>query len=114
MITVREYLKREMMPSLGCTEPVAVALAAARAYKALEGRPIDRIEVDISDSIYKNGMGVGVPGANGRTGNGLAAVLGAIAGDSSLDMQVLRDVNDDDVERALQILCRGQDEAQLP
>lgn len=108
MITVREYLKREMMPSLGCTEPVAVALAAARAYKALEGRPIDRIEVDISDSIYKNGMGVGVPGANGRTGNGLAAVLGAIAGDSSLDMQVLRDVNDDDVERALQLLAEGR------
>lgn len=108
MLTVKEYLKREMMPSLGCTEPVAVALASARAYMLLDGRPIDRIEVEISDSIYKNGMGVGVPGTNGRTGNGLAAVLGAVAGDSTLDMQVLRDVTEDDVERALHILAEGR------
>lgn len=108
MLTVREYLAREMMPSLGCTEPVAVALAAARASRELHKSPIDLIEVDISDSIYKNGMGVGVPGANGRTGNGLAAALGAIAGKSELDMQVLRDVGEDDVERALQLLSEGR------
>lgn len=108
MLTVKQYLKREMMPSLGCTEPVAVALAAARAYKELGGAKIDSMSVEVSDSIYKNGMGVGVPGANGRTGNDLAAALGALAGDSRLDMEVLRNVTESDVEKALSMLSDGK------
>ena len=108
MLSVKQYLKREMMPSLGCTEPVAVALAAARAYKELGGAKIDSMSVEISDSIYKNGMGVGVPGANGRTGNDLAAALGALAGDSRLDMEVLRNVSEADVDEALALLADGK------
>ena len=108
MLTVKEYLAREMIPSLGCTEPVAVALASARAAKELAGGPIDEIDVQISDSIYKNGMGVGVPGAGGRTGNDLAAALGALAGNSDLDMQVLRDIDEEDVERALHLISDGK------
>ncbi len=108
MLTVKQYLKREMMPSLGCTEPVAVALAAARAYRELAGAKIDSMSVEVSDSIYKNGMGVGVPGANGKTGNDLAAALGAIAGDSRLDMEVLKNVTEADVEYALALLADGR------
>ncbi len=108
MRTVKEYLAREMIPSLGCTEPVAVALASARAAKELRPGKMDLIDVQISDSIYKNGMGVGVPGAGGRAGNDLAAALGAIAGNSDLDMQVLRDVDDEDVEAALGLISQGK------
>lgn len=108
MISVKQYLKRELVPSLGCTEPVAVALAAARARKELGDKKIDRIDIELSDSIYKNGMGVGIPGANGMTGNDLAAALGAIGGDSDLDMQVLRDITEDDVKAALKLMEDGK------
>ncbi|HNZ09100.1 MAG TPA: L-serine ammonia-lyase, iron-sulfur-dependent, subunit alpha [Bacillota bacterium] len=108
MISVKQYLERELVPSLGCTEPVAVALAAARARKELGDKKIDRIDIELSDSIYKNGMGVGIPGANGMTGNDLAAALGAIGGDSDLDMQVLRDITEDDVKAALKLMQDGK------
>ncbi len=62
MITLKEFLAREVVPALGCTEPGAVALAAARARQELGGEYIERISADVSDSIYKNGMNVGVPG----------------------------------------------------
>jgi len=104
MISVKQYLERELVPSLGCTEPVAVALAAAWARKELGDKKIDKIDIELSDSIYKNGMGVGIPGANGMTGNDLAAALGAIGGDSDLDMQVLRDITEDDVKAALKLM----------
>lgn len=108
MISVKQYLERELVPSLGCTEPVAVALAAARASEELGDKKIDRIDIELSDSIYKNGMGVGIPGANGMTGNDLAAALGAIGGDSDLDMQVLRDITEDDVKAALKLMQDGK------
>jgi len=108
MLSVKQYLERELVPSLGCTEPVAVALAAARARKELGDKSIHRIDIELSDSIYKNGMGVGIPGANGMTGNDLAAALGAVGGNSDLDMQVLRDVTEDDLKAAIKLIEEGK------
>ncbi|MDL2216526.1 serine dehydratase subunit alpha family protein, partial [Desulfovibrio sp. OttesenSCG-928-M14] len=54
-------MNHEVVPALGCTEPVAVALAAARAAAELSG-PVERIEIRVSGNLLKNGMGVGVPG----------------------------------------------------
>jgi len=108
MLSVKQYLERELVPSLGCTEPIAVALASARARKELAGLRIGKIDIELSESIYKNGMGVGIPGANGMTGNDLAAALGAVGGDSDLDMEVLRDITCEDVNAALELMEDGK------
>lgn len=66
-----EILKREAVPALGCTEPVACALACARCKEELGGVP-ESIDVYVSGNIYKNGMGVGIPGT-GMVGLPIAA-----------------------------------------
>ena len=74
-------IHREVKPALGCTEPVAVALAAARAREILSSavsRDEDiRVNVEVSGNILKNGMGVGIPGT-GMIGLRIAAALGAV------------------------------------
>ncbi|HCM18287.1 MAG TPA: serine dehydratase subunit alpha family protein, partial [Firmicutes bacterium] len=83
MFTIKEFLRSEVKPALGCTEPGAVALAVARACEELQDRSaIDSITVKVSDSIYKNGMAVGIPGAYGAKGNAVAAALAALCGKS--------------------------------
>ena len=80
-----ELIHKEVKPALGCTEPIAVALAVAKAVEVLEERNaiIDRlradfrIEVEVSANILKNGMGVGIPGT-GMVGLFIAAALGAV------------------------------------
>ena len=101
---ILEVLHNEVKPALGCTEPIAVALAAAKGaellVKATEGvRRFDRIDVSVSGNILKNGMGVGIPGT-GMIGLPIAAALGAICGRSSLGLEVLTCMNGKDVERA--------------
>lgn len=108
MITLKEFLAREVVPALGCTEPGAVALAAARARQELGGEYIERISADVSDSIYKNGMNVGVPGASGETGNSLAAAMGALAGRADLGLEVLRDCTPEDVVAAKRMISEGR------
>ncbi|MDR2390217.1 MAG: serine dehydratase subunit alpha family protein, partial [Planctomycetota bacterium] len=87
-----------MAPALGCTEPAAVALAAARATGDL-GRAPDRIAARVSGNLYKNGMGVMVPGT-GRAGLDIAAAAGALGGDPDLGLEVLRNLTPDLAERA--------------
>ena len=77
MFTIREFLRSEVKPALGCTEPGAVALAVARAKEEIGGSDIRSIHVVVSDSIYKNGVAVGIPGTEGLKGNAIAAALGA-------------------------------------
>lgn len=104
------FLRAEVKPALGCTEPGAVALAAAHAARAL-GRPLDgadtRIRLGLSVNIYKNGRSVMLPRTGGLKGNRLAAALGAQAGNPDLGLTVLRDITPADVERARALVGAG-------
>ncbi len=86
-----EWIQREVVPALGCTEPVAVALATAKSKEELGIVP-QSIEVFVSGNIYKNGMGVGIPGT-GMAGLDIAAGLGALCGRSEDGLEVLKHVN---------------------
>ncbi|MBQ2729123.1 MAG: serine dehydratase subunit alpha family protein [Alistipes sp.] len=83
-------INREVIPAIGCTEPIAVALCTARATELLGCRP-ERIEVQLSAKILKNAMGVGIPGT-GMIGLPIAIALGALVGRSAYQLEVLRDV----------------------
>ena len=103
-------IHREVKPALGCTEPIAVALAVAKAAEILasdcgfERKEADfRIKVAVSGNILKNGMGVGIPGT-GMTGLHIAAALGAVCGRSSYGLEVLEELDDEAVERAKQLV----------
>lgn len=91
-------LKSEVVPALGCTEPIAVALAVAKARETLGELP-HSVELLLSPNIFKNGMGVGIPGT-GMTGLPIAAALGAVYGDSSDCLEVLKGVTKEVVEQA--------------
>jgi len=87
-----QQLEEELVVALGCTEPVAVAFAAALARKeAGYDEPIEGIELQASVNIYKNAMGVFIPGTSDM-GAAMAAALGAVAGDPSLNLQVLQHI----------------------
>lgn len=101
-----EILRREVVPALGCTEPVAVALASALAARDLGHLP-ERIEVKVSGNLFKNGMGVMVPGT-GRAGLDIAAAAGALGGVPELGLEVLRDVTPEIAERAKAMLAEGR------
>ncbi|MEG1544454.1 MAG: L-serine ammonia-lyase, iron-sulfur-dependent, subunit alpha [Tannerellaceae bacterium] len=84
-------IHREVIPAIGCTEPIAVALAAAKAAEVLGVCP-ERTEVLLSANILKNAMGVGIPGT-GMVGLPIAIALGSIIGKSAYGLEVLRDMN---------------------
>ncbi|MDE6298666.1 MAG: serine dehydratase subunit alpha family protein, partial [Muribaculaceae bacterium] len=102
---ITALVKREVVPAIGCTEPVAVALCVARATEALESEP-RKIEVRLSGNVLKNAMGVGIPGT-GMIGLPIAIALGAIVGRSEYGLEVLRDVNDDAVALGREMIDRG-------
>ncbi len=97
--TVKEILQLEVVPALGCTEPVAIALGAAAAASLLPKKNIDSIEIWVDPNIYKNGLAVIIPGTDGMTGLDTASALGALGGDPSLGLEVLDVIDDDIVER---------------
>lgn len=96
---IAALLKREVVPAIGCTEPMAVALAVSKAKELLGVMP-DRIVARLSGNIIKNAMGVGIPGANGMVGLKAAIALGAIAGRSAYELEVLKEVSPQSVEEA--------------
>ena len=101
MPTLKEFLRSEVKPALGCTEPGAVALAVARACAELPDRGnVAAVRVTVSANIYKNGMAVGIPGASGARGKAIAAALGAICGDASRGLEVLAGTKPEDVKKA--------------
>lgn len=92
--TVKDILRIEVVPALGCTEPVAIALGAAAAASLLPKKEFDSIEIWVDPNIYKNGLAVIIPGTNGMTGLDTASVLGALGGDPSRGLEALETIDD--------------------
>ena len=105
---ILRLIRAEVVPAVGCTEPVAVALAVARATElaGADRHCLDKIECRLSGNIIKNAMGVGIPGT-GMTGLPIAVALGALQGRSERGLEVLADVSDDDVRRGRETIDRG-------
>lgn len=112
--TILNLLKKEVKPALGCTEPVAVSLAVAKSCELLRENHTepDKITVEVSANIYKNGMGVGVPGT-GMVGLHIAAALGYTCGKSAYKLEVLKDLSPEAVENAKKMLEKGVIEVKL-
>ena len=89
-------VQREVVPAIGCTEPIAVALCVAKATETLGAKP-EKIDVLLSANILKNAMGVGIPGT-GMIGLPIAIALGALIGKSEYQLEVLKDCNPAAVE----------------
>lgn len=100
-------LKREVKPALGCTEPIAVAIAVARAAAEWPGIPAKRIEVRVSPNILKNAMGVGIPGT-GLTGLPVAAALALVCGRHEYGLEVLKDADESAVSAAKRLVSEGR------
>ena len=99
MNILKEVLKHEVFPALGCTEPIAVAYAAAAAANEIQGQ-IEEISITVDPGVYKNGFAVIVPNTGGETGNLIAGVLGALIKKPELKMEVLRDVKQEMISLA--------------
>ena len=104
-------MKREVVPAVGCTEPMAVALCVSRATEALECRP-EKITALLSANILKNAMGVGIPGT-GMIGLPIAIALGAIIGKSEYQLEVIKDVCPEAIEQGKQYIDEGRIDIQL-
>ena len=98
-----QILREELIPALGCTEPIAVAYASAKARDVLGCFP-DKIELECSGNIIKNVKGVTVPCSGGLRGLDVASVLGAVGGNAELELEVLSTVRDEHIEKTKQLL----------
>lgn len=96
-------LKEELIPALGCTEPIAIAYAAAKAREVLGDLP-DKLLAICSGNIIKNVKGVIVPSTKNMKGIEASAILGAVAGDSSKKLEVISGVKDEDIKMVKMLL----------
>ncbi|HZK53049.1 MAG TPA: hypothetical protein VFC84_02435 [Desulfosporosinus sp.] len=94
-----ERLEKELVVTLGCTEPIAIAFAAALAKKHVKGEIVTSVRVLASANVIKNAMAVVIPGTRGSGAN-FAAALGVLAGDSSKGLEVLTGLMLGDVEKS--------------
>lgn len=99
-------LKSELIPAMGCTEPIAVALAGAKARQVLGALP-ERMDVYCSGNIIKNVKGVVVPNSGGQTGIAAAAVLGAVGGDADKGLEVIEGATPEDAQTVRRLLEEG-------
>ncbi|MEG1564545.1 MAG: L-serine ammonia-lyase, iron-sulfur-dependent, subunit alpha [Bacteroides sp.] len=101
-IQIIALIQREVIPAIGCTEPIAVALCVAKATEILGKKP-EKIRVELSANILKNAMGVGIPGT-GMIGLPIAVALGAIVGRSDYQLEVLKDCTPEAVKLGKQFI----------
>ena len=99
-------IKKQVVPAIGCTEPMAVALCVAKARKALGCMP-DSIDIRLSANILKNAMGVGIPGT-GLIGLPIAVALGAIIGEPEAGLEVLRSCDKNSVEQGKKFIAEDR------
>ena len=98
-------IRQEVTPAIGCTEPIAVALAVAKVKELLTVIP-EKLDVWLSSNVLKNAMGVGIPGT-GMSGLPIAIAMGALVGKSDYGLEVLRDSTPDSVEEGKKLVDRG-------
>ncbi len=99
---IKYLMEQEIVPAMGCTEPIAVSLCVAKASELLEHRP-EKIDVFLSANVIKNAMGVGIPGTK-MIGLPVAIALGALIGKTEYGLEVLRDFDADDLVEAKQYI----------
>nr|WP_216358515.1 hypothetical protein [Gilliamella apicola] len=98
-----ELVKHEVLPALGCTEPISLALASAVATKYLDKNSISHIDAYVSPNLMKNGMAVTVPGTS-MVGLPIAAAIGAIGGDAEAGLEVLNKITPKQINQAKALL----------
>ena len=98
-------LKHELVPALGCTEPIAIAYAAAKARQVLGEFP-EQVEMHLSGNIIKNVKGVTVPNSGGLKGIDVAAVLGIVGGNADRALEVLSEVTPEDIARTRELITQ--------
>ena len=96
-------LRHELVPALGCTEPIAIAYAAAKARQILGEFP-DTIEMQLSGNIIKNVKGVTVPNSGGLKGIDVAAVLGVVGGNADKALEVLEEIRPEHIEKTKELV----------
>ena len=104
-------IHKEVVPAIGCTEPMAVALCVAKASETLGQKP-EQIIVKLSPNMLKNAMGVGIPGT-GMIGLPIAVALGALNGKSEYGLEVLRDITPEAVEEGKKYMAENRIEIRL-
>ena len=104
-------LRSQVVPAIGCTEPIAVALCVAKA-KTLLGEMPQSISIELSANILKNAMGVGIPGT-GMIGLPIAVALGALIGRPELELEVLKDCNKAAVEEGRKFIAEDRIDIRL-
>ena len=107
--TIQAYsriLHRELVAAMGCTEPIAIAYAAAKCRQVLGMQP-EHCHVLCSGNIVKNVMGVTVPNSGGLKGIDVAATLGVLGGNADKDLEVLSSVTEDHITQAKSLLSQG-------
>ena len=98
-------LKHELIPALGCTEPIAIAYAAAKARQILGDFP-DAVEMQLSGNIIKNVKGVTVPNSGGMKGIDAAAVLGIVGGNADKALEVMEEIRPEHIEKTKELTSR--------
>jgi len=98
-----ELLKNEVKPAMGCTEPIAVALAGAKAREVLGKSEFETMDIWVSPNFYKNGLAVGIPHTS-FVGLDIAGIVGFIDGNASMGLEVLKDVEEKKIEHADQLI----------
>ena len=101
---LKEILKHQVYPAMGCTEPVSVALAAAAAATILKKEKVKKAVLFLDGATFKNGLGVKVPNTGGLRGNLIAAALGLILKNPKQKMELLKTVTPEILEQALQLI----------
>ena len=99
-------LKEELIPALGCTEPIAIAYAGAKVREVMGNIP-DSITVKCSGNIIKNVKGVTVPNSGGLKGIDIAATLGLVGGDPNKNLEVLSTIEPEDIEKTKELISKG-------
>ena len=102
-----KILENELVPALGCTEPIANCLMRRQRPEKVLGEFPDHVEMRCSGNIIKNVKGVTVPNSDGQRGIDVAAILGIVGGDASRELEVLESVKQEDIEKTRELAAAG-------